>query len=159
MISKRKGVSVLQRFESKFTKGTEDECWEWTAATRGLGYGGFKESYVTHLAHRLSYQFYVGEIPEGMSVCHTCDNRKCVNPSHLWLGTLTDNNVDRASKGRSARRLGEDNNLTKLTEDNVRDIRELRAGGKPVHKIAEEFNIHRTYASGIINRRYRTEVA
>lgn len=118
-------LTMLQRFEEKYIKRNSKLCWEWTATTMNNGYGHFWYNKKLTLAHRVSYQFYIGQIPNGICVLHKCDNRKCVNPNHLFLGTYQDNATDRKNKGRGNIPTGVKNPRTKLSIKQVKEIRKL----------------------------------
>lgn len=92
------------RFWSKVSVGGPAECWEWRANKNNKGYGLFRPGGTApkELVHRLSYENKNGPIPNGMVILHSCDNPACVNPAHLRTGTMKDNSVDAASKGRIA---------------------------------------------------------
>lgn len=93
-----------EKFWSKVAKS--DGCWEWQGARRGNGYGVIYKQGKGTQAHRLSWTITNGAIPAGMYVCHKCDNRPCVRPDHLFLGTHTDNMRDCGAKGRNVGRRG-----------------------------------------------------
>ena len=96
-------MDVRQRFEDKImvVAGMEDACHLWTAQLDKDGYGQFSIAGVNKFqAHRLAYEFFVGPIPAGKIVMHTCDRPRCVNPDHLRVGTQADNMRDKMQKGR-----------------------------------------------------------
>ena len=88
----------MQRFWDKVQK--TETCWNWIAGDRGNGYGAFRFRKKVWDAHRVSWVLANGEIPDKLLVCHKCDNRRCVNPNHLFLGSFTDNLLDSFNKGR-----------------------------------------------------------
>lgn len=151
-----------EKFWEKANICESDECWEWTAARNKKGYGNFymsvgnsKSMHV--LAHRVAYMLANDvQIPEGMLVCHTCDNPPCVNPKHLFLGTDTDNMQDMMKKGRSAVQRGFKAHL-KLDKEKITEIRKLRSDGVMVKDIASMFGIDLSWVSKIVNNRKRTE--
>ena len=104
---KRVGVSrnPLSRLLSKVTI-TDGGCWEWQAATFQKGYGRFSYNGKTLGAHRVSWELHHGPVPDDLWVLHECDNPPCVNPAHLFLGDVRDNNADRAAKDRNKRNSG-----------------------------------------------------
>ena len=96
-------------------------CWEWTGTLNKHGYGVFNHKKET-LAHRISYQIIFGDVFQDQ-ILHKCDNPKCVNPDHLFLGTHQDNMTDRNNKGRTNRPKGEKNASAKLSEQQVKEIK------------------------------------
>ena len=89
----------VERFWMKVEK--TESCWLWTAAINKTGYGDFYASRTKHvLAHRFSWVLHYGPVPDGLFVCHHCDNPRCVRPDHLWLGTTQENTADMLKKGR-----------------------------------------------------------
>lgn len=118
-------------------------CWEWTGAKNKRGYGtiGYLGKYVR--INRISYMLFRGIVPRSMEVCHKCDNPKCFNPDHLFLGTHTDNMRDAFSKGRIPIHKGEASGASKLTEKQVRIIRKLYVPfTNSRHTLSKRFNVH-----------------
>ena len=112
-------------------------CWEWTGLLSRDGYGVFCD----FRSHRYSWELAHGPIPKGMLVCHTCDNRLCVRPDHLFLGTVADNSADMVAKGRSCN--GERHPKAKLTEQAVRELRERWRAGESIRSIARSTGMDR----------------
>lgn len=123
-------------------------CIEWQKGRQSGGYGNIRFRGNDWSAHRVSWVLNDGEIPKDLHVCHTCDNPPCINPDHLFLGTMTDNLADAASKGRMPR--GEKHHEAKLTEKDVIAIREM--GGLRT-EIAKKFNVCPSNITAIKKRR------
>jgi hypothetical protein len=90
---------LAKRFHEKVQQGEADACWPWLGAEHGKGYGGISIRGRSQPAHRVAYELACGAIPAGLWVLHRCDNPKCVNPAHLFLGTHQDNMDDMKKKG------------------------------------------------------------
>ncbi len=146
----KRRISLRDRFETKFVQGADDECWPWTGASNGADYGiiappgGLGETALDPnarplLAHRISYELYVGPIPAGMVVDHVktrgCKGPPCVNWHHLEAVT----NAENARRGKH----------TKLSYKDVAEIRHLRELGVSLKQIGKEFNVGDTYVSEI----------
>lgn len=130
-----------------FVYKSESGCWEWTGSKLN-GYGTFQAATkLTVRAHRHSYEIHKGEIPEGLFICHKCDNPGCVNPDHLFAGTPQENMDDMVSKGRSTHGRSWHQ---KLNQDQVRAIRKDTRLNR---EIAEEYGIAQPTVSLIKNRK------
>lgn len=144
--------SVISRFWAKVDKRGPDECWKWIGSRTNQGYGNLKIFGRMYGAHRVSLILAGSSIPEGYNVCHSCDNRACVNPNHLWMGTKADNMRDMAEKGRGARFPGALNPQSKLTEDEVVKIRAMYAAGDYSHaRLGKLFGISESQIRSIVN--------
>lgn len=144
-------VHDVVRFYRYVDLGTKDVCWNWKASTVGLGYGRMYLKRGDFRVHRVSFYIHNGVIRDDLCVCHTCDNPLCVNPHHLWQGTYAENMTDRDEKGRTRR--GERHDRSKLTADDVRDIRATYATGKVTQvKLADRFGVNNRCISSIVNR-------
>lgn len=122
-------------------------CWNWGAARTARGYGKVADGQGGwRLAHRVMWETENGAIPEGLEVCHECDNPACINPAHLFLGSHAENMSDCKKKGRSAAPRGEENPRSKLTE---RDVLEIRASGLTAKMLAAKHGVSDTMIRSI----------
>lgn len=134
----------------------ERGCWEWLGRVNEHGYGTCcrkLNGQKLWLIHRWSWAIRNGKIPDEMSVLHRCDNPACVNPDHLWIGTMQDNTLDMVMKGRANRSHGEKHFRHKVTESNVTEIRRLSGIGISRRKIASIFGITHANVKNIVLRR------
>lgn len=138
----------LARFFSNVDFG---DCWIWTGVTNSNGYGRFSLNNKFTLAHRFSHELFIGPIPEGRNVCHSCDNRLCVNPSHLWLGTQSENLRDAVQKGRMFRpnTRGSRNGNTPLRDADVRAIKRGLSLGARQKELARSYGVDVSTISNI----------
>jgi len=165
-VGRRKVRPLADRFWAKVD--TSGECWLWHGGTNNKGYGliGLGGHYgPKSLVHRLSYEWANGPIPDGLFVCHNCpggDNPLCVRPSHLFLGTNTDNMRDASAKGMLHHTFathpivntGERSAQAKVTAEIVRAIRQrYPAGGLRQSDLANEYGISETAVRHILARR------
>ena len=155
---------TLARFWSKVDRRGTDECWPWTAG-KTCGYGVFSPAHHSQRrAHRVAFELVNGQIPDGLFVCHRCNNPPCCNPAHLYIGTHADNMRDRRASGHYAvgdahpARLhpervarGSGHGRSKLTEGDVRSLRARYAlGGVTYAELGRSFSISGGQASKII---------
>lgn len=143
--------AIHRRFHKGYEK-LSSGCWEWKRAERVNGYGVIGDSGKSASAHRVSFELYYGEIPDGLIVCHTCDNRSCVNPAHLFSGTYTDNYQDMKTKCRERFVYGSTHHAAKLSSEQVQEIRLSDMSGK---QLAEQFGVSKSAISEIKNGKAR----
>ena len=128
---------------SKITVNIKTNCHEWILG-KNRGYGCFKKNGIVYAAHRVSYEVHNNVIPDGMFVCHHCDNPKCINPEHLFLGTNQDNMIDMRKKGRGNTnwiKSGEEQYASKLKDEDIKTIRKMINDGVFLKVIAKKFNV------------------
>ena len=147
-------ANQVARFWSHVAIGDADSCWVWRGAPASNGYGQFTIGPGSQKAavHRISYFLKHGSDPGRMFVCHSCDNRLCVNPAHLWLGDVRANARDMVDKGRSRR--GERSVHAKLTEDAVVAIRRDVACGDDLRIVADRYGVSYSHTVNIVARRF-----
>lgn len=157
--------------EDAFWKRVEKKssgCWEWASYRDRKGYGSIKfvKGGKNVFAHRLSWQIHFGEIPEGLHVCHHCDNPPCVNPDHLFVGTAAENLADMRAKGRGSKpprghidhQRGESNKMAKLTAAQVREIRAI-GGRVPQSDLARRYGVGQQAIQKILLRQRWKHIA
>ncbi len=137
--------TLASRFWPKVKKG--DGCWEWTGFRFSNGYGSIRKpgDNGRALTHRVAYELSFGPIPPGLLVCHHCDNRKCVRPDHLFLGTHADNSRDMAEKGHQGRK--------KLSPTEILKIRTARASGVGPTELGRRYGVNKTTIVHAVQRK------
>lgn len=157
-IDKNKWIKVLSDYlgekrAEKFTNSVElkeNECIEWTAGKSSDGYGSFYVNNKLEKTHRITARCFIRPAKDDEIVCHSCDNTKCLNPDHLFYGTYKDNNQDRAKKGRNRNQNGNKNNMSKLTENQIGEIKHKLNEGKLLQReIAEQYGVTQVLISKI----------
>ena len=149
MNTEARHLRTLHRFLHRVKK--DGECWMWQGAKFPDGYGVFHFEGRPTRAHRVSHAIFVGPVGDGKMVMHTCDRPLCVNPDHLREGTPLDNVMDAYEKGRKNDR-GSKNGWSKLTEDQVVDMRQAYAAGETQTSLARRFSVHQGHVSAIVRR-------
>ena len=142
---------LRKRIEDNSIPVTESGCWIWLKCIMRTGYGVIGIDHKTILAHRASWIAFRGPIPDGLYVLHHCDNRPCVNPDHLFLGTHMDNMIDRDTKGRNKPRPGVLNPKAKLTPEQVLAIRNAPIG---CEKLARQYGMNKSTMARIRSGQY-----
>lgn len=161
-LSTEQRAALANRIRNLSNINTLTGCWEWLGAMKGSRkfqrYGSMMVGSRTDKtrrsisAHRASYLAFIGEIDPEMCVCHRCDNTKCVNPEHLFIGTKMDNSQDMVKKGRASVNHGENNPNVKLCWNDVREIRLYYRDGKTLSELAKLFGLKsKTSVQRIVN--------
>ncbi len=155
-----KCLPIDVRFWRFTTPLGKDKCWIWAGNKNQKGYGFFRIGRYgpVKIAHRVSWELHNGPIPDGLCVCHHCDNPSCVNPHHLFVGTQYDNIQDMLAKGRGnkGKHPCPHTRVRKLTDDAVRSI---RTDGRPAHIVAFEHGIAESTVYNIKARRRKALVS
>lgn len=145
-------------FWSRVDVGSEEDCWLWLRARDYDGYGNYKLHGKQARSHRVAYEIAHGSIPQGMVVMHTCDNPSCCNPAHLRVGTTADNNRDRSLKGRGRPLRGEAVKTSKLSDLQVREIRQrYEDGERNIYTLGEIYNVSPSHIHHLIRGAGRRE--
>lgn len=142
---------VEVRLWRRVDRGAPGACWEWQGAINSHGYGTIREWCKSKGTHVIAYRSTHGDVPQGMYVCHRCDNRKCCNPAHLFLGTNAENIADRDAKRRQAR--GSRIKRARISEADAAIIRYLTDCGANGKALAKLYGINQSAVSAIHRRR------
>lgn len=149
----------VEKFISLVRTGSPDHCWPWMGNIQSGGYGQFTIPGVYGLvATRVGWKLRTGQDPGDNLICHTCDNPPCMNPSHWFLGSRGDNNLDRHRKGRSVmpknRARGAKNANAKLDDQKVLEIRQRHANGERQRPLAREYGVSGMTVWSIVHNHY-----
>lgn len=155
-------MDLIEKFYEKLPNILNDNsCWEWKGKLDKGGYGYLSHKGYPYKAHRLSYEIYYAEPLGELHCLHSCDNRKCVNPLHLFSGTNLDNVRDKVQKGRcyTGNQKGENNGASKLSDNQVVEVRNLyKSGNYTTIKLGEMYNVTRSTISYIVNNKTYTHL-
>ena len=165
-LSQERGMAAISKsFWDHVDIGESDECWEWQRSKTPNGYGRLRytierNKYTNLYAHRYAWELVNGPIPDGMFILHKCDNPSCVNPSHLYLGTQSDNIRDRVIRGRNGhppedtpKRVGSQVSVARFKEEEIPVIRDLYASGKiSIRGLARKYDVSPSVIHSIIHR-------
>lgn len=152
--------SFIQKLKERFDKfviRNSEGCWDWKGCCpKNPGYGQFRLDMIIQRAHRASWMIYKGQIPEGIFVCHSCDNKRCSNPNHLFLGTCKENNLDAINKNiLPFGKKGIENHRCKISDEQVNSIRDMLYKKISQYKIAKIFGVSQPLISLIKNGKLR----
>ena len=152
----------VSKFWSNVKIKGDDECWEWQGTRHSKGYGVFHilyaGDYIAYMSNRVAWFLHNKKQPGDFLVCHTCDNPPCCNPKHFFLGTSADNQKDATNKGRkpSLFLAGEKHKMAKLTESDIKEIRQMKELGYSQTFISEKYKVSQSQISRILlGRRWR----
>lgn len=142
--------TLINRFLDKVEKRGPNDCWLWVSAKTNDGYGEITIDGQLIYAHRFSYELFVGPIPDGLCVCHHCDNPPCCNPKHLFTGSRKDNAQDMVRKGRWSRW------KNKFTEEQIKII---RASEKSIKMLAKQYSVNQNTVWKIVTRKTYQDIS